>query len=517
MRWLGALAVLGACGGNDPPPVAGDVALVLDLPDGMLDPKGFTTVDLVLHEPGGDLEKSATLASGGFDFGRIDPSASVSIEATLRNASGAVVGYGRTAVAALLAGGAEIVVPIRRPIAYIAGTVSRDADGNADTPQLHWTESLATFSDLSIGGGLDGTQQVTGPAVMMVAAGANLYQVSQATSDPIGALIGAARVAPVSTVDHAVGAALAGRLTGGVLDGAGADDGGVLVIGTTTQLFAVDTAAGTTRPLAAGSFARVAILASDTGELTAIAIRNRGTTGEPCTTTAELWWAPLAADGAAAHLVATGGFSDVAADRGHAYYVDACNNELGEVTDTAAKLLRGLGLAGRGKPTALAVSNGQAYVGVETAPATTTLIVAAVGSNELPRTLWSESAQQVLEAPDFRGVLRQLDASSAVFQHLEVGAGSDYVALTTSAHFHGDAVAAANFPEMTIDTEELRVFDAATGGVVQRYRSWCDGVLLIATGDIDTWGCASTAGQTEAAARTLEHHVQSMTFQFGKK
>jgi hypothetical protein len=517
MRWLGALAVCGACGGNPPPPVAGDVALVLDLPDGMLDPKGYTTVDLVLHEPDRDIEKSATLAGGAFDFGRIDPSASVSIEATLRNESGAAVGYGRTAMTAALAAGAEITVPVRRPIAYIAGTVSLDADGNADTPALHWTESPATFSDLSVDGNLDGTHQVAGPAVMMVAAGASLYQVTQATSDPIGALIGAASVAPVSTVDHAVGAALAGTLTGGVLDGAGADDGSVLVIGTTTQLFAVDTAAGTARALAAGSFARVAIVASDTGELTAIAIQNRGTTGDPCTATAELWWAPLAAGAAAAHMVAIGGFADVAADRGHAYYVDACNNELGELTGAAAKVLRGLGLAGIGRPTALAVSNGQAYVGIETAPATTSLIVASAGSSDLPRTLWSESAQQVLEAPGFPGVLRQLDASAAVFQHLEVGAGGDYVALTTSAHFHGDPVVEANFPDMTIDTEELRVFDAASGGVVQRYRSWCDGVLLIATGDIDDWRCASTAGQTEAADSALEHHIQSMTFQFGKK
>jgi|GEM_PF-3694553 len=515
MRWLGALAVLAACRGNQPAPVASDVSLVLDLPDGMLDPKGYTTVDLVLHEPSGDIEKSATLTSTGFDFGRIDPSASVSIEATLRNDSGAAVGYGRTAVAAALAGGAEIVVPIRRPIAYIAGTVGLDADGDAETPGLHWTEVPATFLDLSIGGNLDGSKQITGPAVMMIAAGPSLYQITQATSDPLGALIGAASVTPVSTVDHAVGKPLAATLTGGVLDGVGADDGTVLAIGTTMQLFAVDTAAGTARALAAGSFARVALQASDTGELTAIAIRNRGSTADPCATMAELWVAPLA--GGAAHLVATGGFADVAADRGRAYYVDACNNELGEIVDGAARPLRSLGLAGIGKPTALAVSNSQAYVGIETAPATTTLIVASVGSTDVPRTLWSESAQQVLEAPDFPGVLRQLDATSAVFQHLEIGAGGDYVALTTSAHFHGNAVAAANFPEMTIDTEELRVFDAASGGVVQRYRSWCDGDLLISTGDIDTWQCASTAGQTEPADSALEHHILSMTFQYGKK
>ncbi len=513
MRWLGALALCGACGGDPPAPVAGDVSLVLDIPNGMLDPRGFTSVDLVLHGPDGDVVKSASLANGAFDFGRIDPSASVSIEATLRNDSGAAVGYGRTAVAAALAGGAEIVVPVRRPIAYIAGTVSRDV-GTDQTTVLRWTQAPATFSDLAIGASLDGSAQLGAQVVMMIAAGASLYQVTQATSDPLGELIGAAKITPVSTADHAIGAALAGELTGAVIDGVGADDGNALVIGTSTQLFAVDTVAGTARALAPGRFARVALLASPTGELVAVAIRNRGATSGPCAATAELWWAPLAA-GATARMVATGGFSDVATDRGRAYYVDACTGELGEVTETAIRMLRKL--TGASAPTALAVSNGQAYVGIESAPDTTSLVVASLTSMDPPRTLWTESAQQVLAVVELPEVQRQLDATAVVISHLEVGAGGDYVALTTAAHFFGEALAPVAFPEMTIDSEELRVFDAATGGTVQRYRSWCDGFLTIDAGDIRGWGCATAPGQTTARATALEHHIQSMTFQFGKK
>jgi len=134
-----------------------------------------------------------------------------------------------------------------------------------------------------------------------------------------------------------------------------------------------------------------------------------------------------------------------------------------------------------------------------------------------PRTLWSETAQQVVNAVDYDGVQRQLSAGSVAFGHLEVGAGGDYVALTTSAHFHGAPVLAANFPDITIDTEELRVFDAASGGVVQRYRSWCAGVVRSTFGDIGPWACASTAGQTAASADMYEHHIGSMTFLFGKK
>jgi hypothetical protein len=131
--------------------------------------------------------------------------------------------------------------------------------------------------------------------------------------------------------------------------------------------------------------------------------------------------------------------------------------------------------------------------------------------------LWTEVAQQVVEASDFSGVQRQLDAKAAIVEHLETGAGGRYVALTTSAQFDGDAVLEANFPRMNIETDELRVFDAATGGIVQRYRSWCSGELFVRPGiDIGNWGCASTTGQM-AAAGTFDHHINSMTFLFGKK
>ena len=121
MRWPCALAVLSACGGKALPPVAGGVSLVLDIPNGPLDPKGFASVEVILHEPSRDVTLStALLPDGTFDLGAVDPSNSVSVEATLRNDSGAAVGYGRTATTAAFAGGSEVVVPVRRPIAYIA-------------------------------------------------------------------------------------------------------------------------------------------------------------------------------------------------------------------------------------------------------------------------------------------------------------------------------------------------------------------------------------------------------------
>jgi len=531
MRRLAALALVAACGGNDAPD-ASAVSLVLDIPNGMLDPQGYTSVDLVLHERTGDVTRTASITEGGsFALDRIDPSASVAIEATLRNQSGAAVGYGRTAIAAALAEGAQITVPVRRPIAYFAGPVSRDADGNPDTAAQHWTLVPATYSDLSSGAPLDGQAQVGSNVVLVVAAGPSLYAISQSISDPGGTLTGAARVTPIAAADHQAGSALAGAMTGAVLDGAGSDDGATLVIGTASQLSAIDTASGAAHQLADGSFARVALVASDTGELAAVAIRNRGGAAGPCASSAELWWATLTGAGAGAgRMIATGGFADVAGDRGHAYYVDACTGELGEVTAAGARVLRtlpgtgGTGGAGAGRPTALAVSNGQAYVGVESppasasAPATASLLVVSIATGDAARTLWSEGAQQVLDVRSAPEARRQLNASSVVFGQLEVGAGGDYVALTTSAHFHGARIPEVSFPETTVDTEELRVFDAVSGGVIQRYRSWCDGVVIrVTSSEIGGWECAAATGQSAPASDALNHHISSMTFLLGKK
>jgi hypothetical protein len=525
MRWLGVLALFAACAAACTPQAAAGAQLVLDIPNGPLDPKGFSDIEVVIHPVAGkDVTLTRLITSDGqFDLGELEPVATSSIEVTLRNAGRAIVGYGRTAEPAELGSDAQIIVPVRRPIVYIAGTVGSDDDNDPETLE-HWTEAPATFYDLSTGASLDGKTTVgTTQAVMMIAAGPSLYMVLQATSDPNGALVGPAKVVPVSASDHQAGVALAGSMMGAVLDGAGSEDGSMLVIGASNQLVMVDTVSGAMTKLADGSFARVAIVTTEVApgvrEIDAIAVKNRGSTTAACSTQAELWWATLTGDGPhTAHKVATGGFSDVATDRGAAYYVDACKGELGKVTTDQIAAVRTIaGATMTSRATALAVSDGQAFVGVEAAPATTSLLVmAADTSDDDPRVLWTELAQQVLQATDFDGVQRQLDATSATVDHLEIGAGGRFAALTTSAQFDGKAVTKANFPDMNIETEELRVFDATSGAAVQRYRSWCDGVLGIAQGDIDSWACASTTGQA-AAADSFDHRIASMTFLFGKK
>ena len=510
MRWPGALAlcaigaaVSAACGGSDPP---AQLSLVLDIPNGPLDPQGFTSVDVVLHEASGhDVALSADLADMKFALGKIAPATGVAIEATLRSDSGAAVGYGRATVPALEDGG-EVSVAIRRPIIYLAGVSSTELQAG----EL-WQERPATFSDLSIGTALDGTTTLASPAVLMISAGPSLYQVEQDTSTTTDALLGAAHVAKISTADHKVDAARTGDIPGEVLDGAGSDDDTVLAIASATQLTAFDLGSpGGPRVLATGRFDKVAIVSDAAGGPVAVAIK-RGPTATACTTS-ELWWAPLAAGAEAPHMVAKGGFGDVASDRGHAYYVDACTGELGELTATGTVKNRTI----VGTPTALAVSNGQAYVGLESQPATLSLVVASFASAEPVRLLWTETELQIVRPAMPPTVQRELEAGTVHIRHLEIGAGGDYVALSTTAQFDGDAISEVRFPEMHIKGEELRVFDAATGGNVQRYRSTCDGSVFSIQSDLHDWSCATIAGQDDATV-DHDHHIRSMTFQFGKK
>jgi hypothetical protein len=512
MRWK-RLLLLALAGCELEAPAQGGATIVLDIPNGVLDPKGYTAVEVTLHDPGGDTVRSAAVgADGSFDLGDLDPRSAVSVEAVLRDESGAAVGYGRTAAALDLAAGSAITVQVRRPIVYFAGLNYRGAPPN-------WFTMPAAFSDLTTGVALDGTTTLAEKSALVISAGPELYSIDQAVSAASGLLTGPATLRAVSGGDHTLGPVLATLTAGAVQDAAGSDDGQTLIIGTSEKLYAVDTRAEppvTARELAAGSFSHLALVAGADGGLGAVAIKDRVSTTGACTATAELWWiGGLTGEVIDARMIATGGFADVAADRGRAWYVDACKGELGEALPTGVRPVR----ADLGKATALAVSNGQAWIGVERAsPTTLEILVAPVeAASGTPRTLWSEPQTQIMGAELYPGVERRLAAQSATFLHLEVGAGGDYIAAAIEGDFFGNRVSASNFPQMTIETRELRVFDAASGGAVQRYRSWCDFSYVYATSDIRDWECANTTGQTAPPTIDREHRLSSMAFLFGKK
>jgi hypothetical protein len=275
---------------------------------------------------------------------------------------------------------------------------------------------------------------------------------------------------------------------------------------------------GTAASIADGEFDRVAIVMNADGSVSAVAVKNRGTTTGTCGTTAELVWVDVIGGDTTNGMVTSlgmGGFSDVASDRGHAYYIDQCKGELGEATKSGITSKR----TGLGRATALAVSCVQAWIGVEKPgkPAAVSLVSASISGSDMPRTLYANNAVVVVEATDYPGVQRSMDADSAVFGQLEVGAGGDYVATTVSSHYTGMEVPDANFPQMEVVADELRVVDAASGAAVQRYRSWCDGTITVRQFDIARWGCATESGQSAPSNPNLEHKLGSMTFLFGKK
>jgi hypothetical protein len=114
-------------------PSGGTVSLVLDIPNAMLDPKGYTSVEIRLHDAEGSSELNVAVRDGAFDLGAIDVKRGVMIEAALRTDSGTAVGYGRTAAPTDLRDGQRIVIPVRRPIVYFAGLIYFDTDGNPST------------------------------------------------------------------------------------------------------------------------------------------------------------------------------------------------------------------------------------------------------------------------------------------------------------------------------------------------------------------------------------------------
>src|SRR5262245_11064565 len=104
MRWLGVLAAICGCSAKHPPTKEpGPVSITLETEKGQpFAPSGATSVEVVFHERDGDgklrdVARSANVKEdGSFDLGDLDPSENVAIEVTLRNDSGAAVGYGRT-------------------------------------------------------------------------------------------------------------------------------------------------------------------------------------------------------------------------------------------------------------------------------------------------------------------------------------------------------------------------------------------------------------------------------------
>lgn len=244
--------------------------VTLDIPNAALDPKGFTNVEIRFHEPTGDLVMTTAVGSdNAFDLGKLATSNDAAVEAVLRNASGGAVGYGRTASPVSVAADAEIVVPVRRPIVYIAGP--HDEATMINTTK--WKTNPATFVDLTTGGTTDGSSRLGSMASVMIGAGPDIYMLEQPIADN-GTSTGPAMVRKVSTGDHSIGAALSPTIdVGDVQDGTGSDDGRWLLVGTSQKLYLIDIVRAKMFEIASGDFAQISVIASGESGMTAIAIK----------------------------------------------------------------------------------------------------------------------------------------------------------------------------------------------------------------------------------------------------
>jgi hypothetical protein len=510
MRWASLMLVIASC--SSPSAVA-PIELDLTFPGDRLDPHEYTSVEVRVHGEQ-ELDRVAAIVDGRFDLGGIEAMTATSVEAVLRDDSGAMKGYGRVSTSVELGPGTRISMPVRRPLVYAAGLVQTDGDGNPSTNDFRWTHVPATRVDLSDSAPLDGSTRVGQDAVATVAAGPRLFVIHQATLDPTGAFTGPAMIDEIVGSDPPMSIPLSVSLDGAIADAAGSDDGRTLLVATSTALYAIDVETSNLMTIAQGNFARVALSMADDA-VTGLAIADRIADSGACASTAHLYSISGAlSTGFQVRELAPAGYADVAAWTGRTFYVDACAGTLGEVIgDTPTPLLTSLG-----RPTTLAVAGNGAWVGVETlasnGPPSLSVLNVPLASSAAPRAVFSHPTTQFVQATQYPDVKRSVTATSARFSGLELGGGGDFIAFASAVSYSGEAIVEANIPKMNIDTDELWVLDTASGAIVRWYRSWCDGTIVITAGDISNWNCATSTGQS-APQTGFEHRIRSLAVIFG--
>lgn len=474
-----ATGTLVACIGADPACDTG-LALRLDLPSGALAPAGFTALTATLRHADGTSEivTGRGGAGGVFELGAVDPAVS-EVEVTLRNDAGGTLGYGRVRGLVGFPAG-PIMVPVRRPLVYLAGSAF-GASGPA----------APTILDLAEPGDVTGGQHLPSIADGVATAGSALFL---AERDEATASIA---IRAVDTRDHIVGAVVAMAAAGAPLltDVAGDEEGGPLALGTEAGLYRIDPATGTVRQLAAQGVGRVIA----TGDSVAGIAR----LGKFCSGASDL----LVDD----TNVGSDLFVDLATDHGRLYIL-TCGGDVFEVVDGALQLRAQLGSEAR----SIAVANRLVYVVSSTPDFGFALVRIDLESGEIFELVRAQ-VRQVVSAQDYPGVQRELLATGDFDADLAIGAGGQLVALLLRTTHNADRVPAANVPDMGVRVEELRVFDATSGAALVRYRSQCRvNTFNPEPGDIANWVCATEPGQT-APQPADERGISSIAISFGSR
>jgi hypothetical protein len=487
-RVLVALAATGAglcgCGGG------GRLDLVLDLPeDAMLRPDGMTTVTVVAQPFEDDpIETTSVLDGDRFSAGDLPAGEAVTLAVELRDGTGRLVGYGRSATSVELSTDdvREVRISVRRPFLYAASTAGLFTfDPTRDQLDVDHQGRLAPASPLR--------------------------------TVPVGddqlAIINAGSVEVIATEDHQLTGTSANLITT-PNDAASVPGTRDVVLGTATGFTIVDLDTGDVTPIAGPAVSRVTVGVLGDGRVIAYGLVGRITVpevDEGCTGTSAIASIDLAAPDTVTMQPLSVGLADIAAGIDAPALVGAasCASEVvtidGATTTPIADLSRAALVAIQGTRV-WAVGTEPAkirYAGatidyVEDDAIAQVISVDIRGGGPLAFALPRRRETMIDTDDPAREHAQVMKPMSALPIDLVVLAGGEFVAIGTRYMFHSNALVQSGpfgnitvLPVMDATTSDLILIDGATTTAAQRVRSQCD----LTTGNADifpNWECGAT-------------------------
>ena len=493
------------------------VAIVLDVPNGPLEPTGAATVALTLHSltNNDSIFRTANIsASGAFDVGDIPKTETGRLEAAMRSESGALVGYGRSVEVVKFDNGGEAVVPVRRPMLYLGTGKSTFTAPNGSDPETgNWEIQPTVVADFSPGGTPFNGTRLTTTAGYLVAAAGTIYGLQQSI-DASGVGTGAVTLVEIKSEDHTVGAPRTTGITGDVREAVGSDDGEEIAVATADGAWLVHVATGATDRLATGPYDRITIrdIGADNTKHEVIVLSSRVGNASNCTATAKLERITITGDTPNKTLIAMGPISDITTANGRVFFSNVCTGKISEVTATATTDIR----MNVGHPTNIVASDTQIWFSELRDSASPTFAISSLvlSTNDPPRLLWQTPATLLLVTSEIQGVQRILQPDTAELDELTL-ISNEFVGLRTRTTY--DEPRLTNLPRTAAESDITRVILAGTGAVVTEYQSWCK-VLQACSGignDVCGWSCANTGAQRPSVGN--EHRIRSLAATFQRR
>ena len=495
------------------------VAIVLDIPNGPLEPKGAATVEITLNSITSNdavIRTANVSASGAFDIGEMPKNQAGRIEAALRSESGALIGYGRSVEVVRFDQGGTATVPVRRPMLYLgSGTSVFKADANDNPVTNSWATRPAVVADLSPDATAIGTSpRLATNAGYLVAAAGTIYGLQQ-NIDSDGRGNSAVTLVELRSEDHTPGPARPIAVTGDIREAAGSDDGQEIAVATSDGAWLVHVASGTTDRLATGAYDRITLrdVGADSTQHEVFALSGRVADYSNCTAVAKLERVTITTDTPNKTLIAMGAISDISTANGRIFFSNVCTGKISEITATGTVEVRVTG----GHPTNLVASDTQMWFSevrgtIDRSFAVSSLVLS---SNDPPRLLWQTPATLLLLTSVIEGVQRTLKPNTAEMDELTL-VSNEFIALRTRMTFDVPRPDFTNLPRTAAQTDSAWIISAAGGGVVSNYQSWCKVLTACGGSDLCGWSCADAAGSSRPASGN-EHRLRSLAATFQRR